>query len=266
VVQTDTEGEHRLLGVLVPDRSGAAPDVGAVRARLSRTLPPHMVPAAFAMVDELPLTPSGKVDRLALARMDAEGALLVVSGAGRALLAASGAGRAPAEGPDEPPAAGLETALAELWADALGRDRVGRHDNFFDLGGHSLMAARLIATIERDLGKRLPLAAFFGDGVTVAGLAAAIAAPRVDSTRDADGRLLVPVRAGTLPALFCVYPNDSSLLAARHLVPVLEPDRAVFGLRPPLDGWSGGRGDVGEADDPPAPDAEPLPLDPPWSV
>src|SRR5207244_8306309 len=121
VVQTDTEGEHRLLGVLVPDRSGAAPDVGAVRARLSRTLPPHMVPAAFAMVAELPLTPSGKVDRLALARMDAEGALLVVSGAGRALLAASGAGRARA---DEPPAAGLETALAELWADALGRDRV----------------------------------------------------------------------------------------------------------------------------------------------
>ena len=229
-VRTDAEGECRLLGVLVPDRGGVAPEIDDVRSRLERALPAYMVPAAIAMVDELPLTPSGKVDRLALARMDADGSLRVTSGPGRARRA---------EG-DELPAHGLEAALAEIWAGALGCDRIGRHDNFFDLGGHSLMAARVIATIERRLGKRVPLAAFFGDGVTVAGLAAAIAEPRVDSTRDGDGRLLVPVRPGGLPALFCVYPNDSSLLAARHLVPVLERDRAVFGLRPPLDGWSGG--------------------------
>ena len=230
-VQTDAEGDSRLLGAIVSVVDGVPPDVGAIRARLGRVLPTYMVPAAIVVLDELPLTPSGKVDRLALATSKVDASLLAPAAADRA-------------GGFESPAPGVEAALAELWADALGRDRIGRrgigrHDDFFELGGHSLMAARLIATIERRLGQRLPLAAFFGDGVTVAGLAAAIE-PRLESKRDDDGRLLVPIRAGTLPALCCVYPNDSSLLAARHLLPVLEPDRAVFGLRPPLDGWSGG--------------------------
>jgi amino acid adenylation domain-containing protein len=203
-------GRHMAAYVGSPAREVTA---GQLRTFLKQRLPDYMIPVVFVIMDVLPISASGKVDRMALARMD---------------LDWSGD-----NGGYEAPAPGLEVALTEIWADALGRDHIGRHDNFFDLGGHSLMAARMIGSIERRLGRRVPLAAFFGDGVTIAGLAGVIESQAADPTRDGQRRLLVPIRSGALPALFCVHADDLSLLAARHYLPVLEPDRAVFGLRPP---------------------------------
>jgi aspartate racemase len=227
-IQTVGDGERRLVAAVTIDPGCEAPDTRAIRLSVEQHLPAYMVPAAIGIVDELPLTPNGKVDRVALARMH---------------LDWSGG-----QGSYEPPLPGTEAALAEIWARALGRSRIGRHDNFFELGGHSLMATRILLDIERETGRRLPLAAFFGDGMTVARLAGVIEDPAVPASGDGNERLLVPIRKGALPALFCVYPDDTSLFAARHLLPMLEPDRAVFGLRPHLDGRPGAK--VGETTDP----------------
>jgi amino acid adenylation domain-containing protein len=215
---TMPDGGARLVGVVVPDREPPVP-ARDLRAALARVLPTYMVPSAFVTVDRLPLTPNGKVDRVALA----------------GIQAAPDDPVAP-----EPPRTPTEQVLAAIWTDALGADRMGRLDNFFDAGGDSLLAARLLVTIEQRLGPRLPLSVFFGDGATIAGLAALVDAEAARSAVERRDRLLVVIRQGTVPALFFVYPDDASLLAARHLLSVLDTDCAVFGLRPPLGPRGGG--------------------------
>ncbi|MFI8860667.1 amino acid adenylation domain-containing protein [Streptomyces prasinus] len=98
-------------------------DPAALRAALTATLPDHLVPTAYVLLDSLPLTPSGKVDRAALPAPD---------------------GAALARRPYEAPSGGTEETLAAIWAELLGLDRVGRHDGFFELGGHSLLAVTLM--------------------------------------------------------------------------------------------------------------------------
>ncbi|HEX2187467.1 MAG TPA: amino acid adenylation domain-containing protein [Longimicrobiaceae bacterium] len=144
----DDAGERRLAAYLVPeegaDTASAAQLAEWVRARL----PEYMVPSAWVLLDELPLTPNGKVDRLALPRPEA-----------------------PAAAEYAPPRGWTEEALAAVWAEVLGRERVGREDDFFALGGHSLLATRLVSAVRAALGVELPLRAVF-EHPTVAGMAA----------------------------------------------------------------------------------------------
>jgi len=116
---------------------GAA-DAGALRAHLLRRLPEYMVPAAFVPMETLPLTPNGKLDRRALPAPAAAGA---------------GAGLRPATG--------LEARIAGVWRELLGVDGVGAEDNFFDLGGHSLLLVRLQAKLASDLGHDVPVVELF---------------------------------------------------------------------------------------------------------
>jgi aspartate racemase len=125
VVREDPGGERRLVAYLVPARADAPLSSNALREHLSLRLPEYMVPAAFVWLEALPLTPQGKVDRAALpapssdpARRDAEPVGTV-------------APRTPAE-----------ARLAEIWAQVLGLDHVGIHDNFFSLGGDSILSPR----------------------------------------------------------------------------------------------------------------------------
>jgi amino acid adenylation domain-containing protein len=111
--ETKPAGEH--------DNANAGPE--QLRAHLAATLPDYMVPAAYVRLDSLPLTLSGKLDRKALARPNA-GAYPVDAYAA--------------------PQGDLETALAAIWAEVLGVEQVGRHANFFDLGGQSLLAVRVV--------------------------------------------------------------------------------------------------------------------------
>nr|QEO74438.1 condensation domain-containing protein [uncultured bacterium] len=151
-------GDDRLVA-FVATRPSAALDPNEVRARLRRSLPAAMIPAAFVPVDRLPLTPSGKVDR---------GALRATASVGAA-----------AGGPDpvatDPPRSAAEQAVAEAIADLLGIDGVGRDDDFFDLGGHSLLAMQLAARVHAELDAAVALRDVFA-GRTVAGIAAAVAA------------------------------------------------------------------------------------------
>jgi amino acid adenylation domain-containing protein len=145
----ETPGDTRLVAYLVADRE-VVPTVSALHHFLKQTLPDYMVPSAFVVLDALPLTPSGKIDRRAL----------------------------PTPAPTRPelaeafvaPRSATEEVVAGIWATVLGVEQVGVHDNFFDLGGHSLMAVQVMSRLRHALQVEVPLRALF-DVPTVAGLA-----------------------------------------------------------------------------------------------
>jgi len=154
VLQRKGEGT-RLLAAIVPVSPDAAPDPAALRESLRGALPEYMIPAAFTMLDALPLSPSGKVDRKALERLDP--------------AVSQGDGPAP-QGADE-------ELLASLWCEVLGIERVGAADDFFALGGHSLLATRLTLHIREAFGADLPVRAIF-QAPTIAAQARVIASLR----------------------------------------------------------------------------------------
>ncbi len=161
-------------GVTGPAGAGAVPGDAELGAWLRTLLPDYMVPARFVWVDELPVTAHGKVDRAALAVPAGEAP---AGGAGERV---GRAGEAPAGGAGERSgtAGGLEGVIAGVVAALLGRDSVGRDDNFFLLGGHSMLGAQLIMRLEEMFGVELSLRRLF-ESPTVAGIAAEVRAQGV---------------------------------------------------------------------------------------
>jgi natural product biosynthesis luciferase-like monooxygenase protein/amino acid adenylation domain-containing protein/thioester reductase-like protein len=119
LVREDFTSDKRLVAFFVP-RSGFEPDTTDLREHLEAHLPLYMVPNAFVMLDNFPLTPSGKVDRRALKLSETEAL--------------------PSQREFVPPTTEMEKALAEVWSQVLGVEKIGIHDNFFELGGHSMSA------------------------------------------------------------------------------------------------------------------------------
>jgi acyl-coenzyme A synthetase/AMP-(fatty) acid ligase/acyl carrier protein len=149
VVREDTPGDKRLVGYVVA-RLEETFDASEVRQYLKHKLPEYMIPAALVLLDELPLTPSGKVDRRALPAPDQNGLQLA--------------------NVYQPPRTPTEEGLARIWAEVLKLDKVGIHDNFFELGGHSLLATQLISRIRDTFKIDLPLRSLF-EAPTIYGLA-----------------------------------------------------------------------------------------------
>jgi amino acid adenylation domain-containing protein len=145
-----------LVGFLVVDPEAPVPGKADLEDFLRERLPAPLVPSAFLILPALPLTPNGKVDRAALGRL------------GETVEAAR------EEAGFEMPRGAVEETLAAVWSDLLGRERIGRHDSFFDLGGHSLLATRVVSRLRGTLGVEIPLRAVF-ETPTLAGLAARIA-------------------------------------------------------------------------------------------
>jgi len=189
----DGTAGRRLVAYVVP-RDGAAAAAAELREHLSRTLPAHMVPAAFVMIPELPLTPNGKVDRAKLPD--------------------------PLDGPAEneyvAPEGEAEEALAAIWREVLKAERVGANDNFFHAGGHSLLAMQVASRVRAAFGVELPLRVIF-DHPTLRATAAEIeslllaeieaadepsAPASAESAADApaDAGIVAVRRAGDLPA------------------------------------------------------------------
>ena len=166
VVLAQTSGaDKRLVAYVVP--AAGSPTAGDLRHFLAETLPESMVPAAFVVLDELPLTSTGKVDRAALpeplADTDADD--------------------------DEPyraPQTAVECRLAEIWQEILGVPRVGLDDDFFHLGGHSLLAIQLMTRVQTTFAAEVPLRVLF-ESRTVAGLAAAVTAAEATHESDSAG-------------------------------------------------------------------------------
>jgi amino acid adenylation domain-containing protein/non-ribosomal peptide synthase protein (TIGR01720 family) len=140
VVARDDTGDGPRLVAYVTGREGAAPDVEELRRHLKARLPEYMVPAAFVLCASLQLTINGKVDR-------------------RALPAPAGE-RVAADGYVAPRGA-VEQVLAGIWAEVLGTDRIGARDDFFALGGHSLLGTRITTRVREAFGVELPLRAVF---------------------------------------------------------------------------------------------------------
>lgn len=146
-------GEQRLVAYLVPtSRTGVT--VSALRRSLSEKLPEYMIPSTFVLLDALPLATNGKVDRSALPPP--------------ALV------RPELDTPFVSPRTPFEETVAAIWAEILGVDRVGIHDNFLDLGGDSLVAAQIISRAFNTFRLEVPLPLFFG-APTVAEMATLIA-------------------------------------------------------------------------------------------
>ncbi|MFY0565156.1 amino acid adenylation domain-containing protein [Archangium lansingense] len=198
----------------------APTSVGAdtLRAHVAAELPAYMVPAAFVVMEQLPINNNGKVDRRALPSPEA----------------------APAA-PTETPAASqelafrstLEMRLQRLWSEVLHQPEVGPGDDFFQIGGDSLLAMRLLGRMEEEFGMPVPLATLFQN-------------PVLKDAADALAELLaeggalssvvplhgpdVPVDA---PAIFLFHPGDGELHYYRHLTPLLEPHLRCFGIQAP---------------------------------
>ncbi len=143
LLHRDEHAGPRLLGFL---DGGPQPDQTALHAALARRLPAGLVPASWTALDTMPLLPGGKPDRAALARLAAEAA------------------DAPGDAPQEAPSAFTDPGqllVAEAWREVLGHDRFAADSHFFEVGGHSLLAARLAAWLEPRLGSRPPLRTLF---------------------------------------------------------------------------------------------------------
>ncbi|HEX8560039.1 MAG TPA: amino acid adenylation domain-containing protein [Pyrinomonadaceae bacterium] len=140
-VREDAPGEKRLVAYLVPEEQ-LAPTPSEMRAFLSNQLPDFMIPSVFVTLEELALTPNGKIDRNALPAPDVSR-------------------RRPSEGMVAP-STPSQRALASIWAEVLRLEEVGIHDNFFELGGDSLMLSQLMARLAHSFSVVPPMRVFFG--------------------------------------------------------------------------------------------------------
>jgi acyl carrier protein len=154
---TNDSSVKRLVAYLVLNHE-QPPTAGEIRGFLKKHLPGYMIPSTFVVLDALPLTSNGKIDRHALPepdqlKLEPEEAFVA-------------------------PRTAVEQELAVIWTDVLGIERVGIHDNFFDLGGHSLLATQIISRVRNAFRLDLPLHTIF-DEPTIDGLARSIESTRL---------------------------------------------------------------------------------------
>ncbi|MBV8857114.1 MAG: amino acid adenylation domain-containing protein, partial [Acidobacteria bacterium] len=201
-------GERRLAAYVVAAAGwGEAPGAAELRAHLRGLLPEYMVPSAFVTLDALPLTPNGKVDRKALPEVGAE--------------------RGAAQQDFIAPRNSVEERLALTWEEVLNVRPVGVRDNFFDLGGHSLMALRVVARIHGEFGQELPLGALFEEP-TVERMARLL-------IRRVGYRALSPLvklqPEGSRTPLFCVHPVGGTAFCYMDLARHLGDEQPLYGLQ-----------------------------------
>ncbi|MBX3413399.1 MAG: hypothetical protein KF708_11985 [Pirellulales bacterium] len=216
VVGTSSRTRATQLAAYVEPASGArvgidSGDHGLLLGQLRRfaeaRLPAPLLPLAWRVVDKLPLDAQGVLDTTALPEP----------------MRARGETSTPYVAPRD----AVEARVAEIWSQALGVEPVGVNDSFIDLGGYSSLAVTLLARLEDEFARRLPLAALFEEP-TVAHLAKLLG--REAATPEEIS--LVPLRAGGgKPALFCVHPAGGTVFCYLELAQRLSDDRPVYGLQ-----------------------------------
>jgi amino acid adenylation domain-containing protein len=178
-------GEQQLVAYIVGE--AGCPSDAEARGWLRRRLPEHMVPSAFVHLSAFPTTASGKLDRAALPAASPQGT-----------------GRIGAR----PPRNDTERRVAALWADLLAMPVTDVNSDFFDMGGHSLLAARLISDVERTFGVALPPASFVDNGRTVAKLAELLGAESRSRTEEVT----------SVPPLHFIFPDVSPAMSLRRFM------------------------------------------------
>ncbi|MEV4124030.1 amino acid adenylation domain-containing protein [Nocardia sp. NPDC049707] len=177
----------------------------------ARTLPSHMLPAAVVVLDNVPLTQVGKLDRAALPEPELR----------------TCAYRAPTTA--------LETMVCEIFAEVLCLDRIGLADNFFELGGNSLIATKLTARLSAALAETIPVMWVFS-APTPAGIIAELRARGAEGAgADAAFDVLLPLRtSGNAEPLFCIHPIGGIAWSFAGLAAHLDADRPIYGLQSPV--------------------------------
>ncbi len=205
VAREDVPGDKRLVAYVVSHDEPAPSQT--LRAHLKESLPDFMVPSAIVTLDAIPLTANGKIDRRALPSPEPG-----VNRDDTSVVTAR---------------THVEKQLSEIWEDLFKLPRVGVADNFFDLGGHSIMAVQMMARVARVFGKQLPLNALF-ESPTIERLAKHIE----DASRTLDLHSIVSIQAaGARPPVFWI-PGGAGLglFRLRSIVTRLGPDQPVYGL------------------------------------
>ena len=205
----EKHGHKRLATFVVPAQAEEPPAAEELRHGLQETLPAYMIPASILLLPELPLNANGKVDRGALALLGTPGAT-----DRRAV---------------RPPGNEVEITLLRIWEEVLATSPLGVDEDFFDLGGDSVLAVRLMGQIQRELGRDLPLATLFERG-TIERLADLLAE---DAAPSAGGALVRIRPTGTEPPFFCVHPVGGSVLCYVDLARRLGAERPFYGLQVP---------------------------------
>ena len=196
-------GERRLVAFVVPI-AGRTPGREQFRSFLQEKLPEYLVPSFIGVIDSLPLTASGKVDRQALPNIeDLNSEHVFVA-----------------------PRTPVEEGIASIWKKVLRIDKVGIRDNFFDVGGHSMLAMRLIAEIQKVYDKKVPLS-FLYQGATIEALAKLI------SGYEAYAHLTASqIKPGnSQPPFFCVSGPKVNALGYVNLANYLDEDQPVYSLQ-----------------------------------
>jgi len=225
VTAQGSDAEKRLVAYIVPTDAGKTPSVEDLRATLQHRLPSYMVPSVFAFIDEIPLTSNGKADIKKLMQSEVK--------------------TAQRETPSEAPCDEIETELVELWERVLNVRPIGVHDDFFALGGHSLIGVRLLANIKKTYQCDLELATLF-EARTVRQLAALIrnahphparaaaASPAAQKLQRAWSSLVAVQPNGSKPPLFCVHAASGDVLFYEQLGRALAPDQPLYAFQSPL--------------------------------
>jgi amino acid adenylation domain-containing protein len=203
IAREDKPGDKRLVAYIVPTGEVSRVDLCLF---LKESLPEYMVPSLFTTIEALPLTPNGKVNRRALPPPDwsvVENTL-------------------PVDARDP-----LELMLLKSWRKVLGISKIGIRDNFFDLGGHSLLSARLLSEVEKIAGREIPLSALFR-GATVESLAQIIR----EGSESLPEPLVMEIQPGTGGlAFFAVAPPGVESLGFALLARHMGPDQPVYKLQ-----------------------------------
>ncbi|MFB2836725.1 non-ribosomal peptide synthetase, partial [Floridanema evergladense] len=201
IVREDTPGDKRLVAYITSQPS-ATPTSSELRQYLKAKLPDYMVPSAYVLLETLPLTPSGKVDRRALPEpSDRSSSDTIVL-------------------PRNP----VELKLAQIWSTTLKLDLVGVKDNFFDLGGHSLLIPYLMAQIKQAFNNDIPLATLL-QNPTIEQLATVV---QKDADTRSDSPLLAIQPMGEHLPLFCVPGSGGYSLYLYNLARCLPKDQPFY--------------------------------------
>jgi len=207
IASEDQPGNKRLVAYCVP-QNGHHLSLDSLRDHLQKELPDYMIPSEFVMLETLPLSANGKVDRRALASLNGNG-----SDRAATFIA---------------PRDVLELQLVQIWEDILGRRPIGVKDDFFKLGGHSILAARLMARIQQLLGINLPLATLFQRS-TIEYLAGLLR-QREESAISFSS--LVKIQSGgSNPPFFCIHPGGGNILCYIDLAHHLGVEQTFYGLQ-----------------------------------
>ena len=211
IARADKFGVDKLVAFAVVDYIGDAANTATLvqnwKDVLKNSLPDYMVPDNFIIVPAMPLTPNGKVDKKALAK---HGGTSTVA-------------------PDVyiAPRTDIEKLVADIWTEFLGVEKIGVHDNFFELGGHSLVAVQVMTKIEKETGKRLPLASLF-ESSTVEKLAQLLKLDGKSITWDS----LVPIKpTGNKMPLYMVHGAGLNVLLFNTLAMGMSADQPIYGLQ-----------------------------------